>query len=97
MEPQTAIDLLDIKLWVGNKRKGKDLKEIIQIHNEKSYWSSGLPTKAQSKHAALRFWSDGWVEEVNDKLRSRNIQTMNEEKQFEVKTKNEHVMEWAIE
>ena len=45
IEPQTAIDLLVQKFHVGNKILVNQLGTIINTHEEKSHWISGLSLK----------------------------------------------------
>jgi len=53
IEPQTAVDLLAIKLCIGNKRGENELRNIINMHEDMNYWASGLlrgSKKAQVKY-----------------------------------------------
>ena len=97
MEPQTVIDLLAIKLYVGNKRREQELGGIINVHEDMGFWDSGLKRECQMQSAGVEYWKNGWVEDVHTKLESRGMKLVNDCKNKEVKTKNRSIMEWAIE
>lgn len=97
MEPQTAIDLLAIKLHVVNKRREQELGGIINAHEDMRFWNSRLKRECQMQSAGVEYWKNGWVEDVNTKLESRDMKLVNDCKNKEVKMKNRSIMEWAIE
>ena len=43
--PNTVIDTLATKLWVGNKRLNGKLSNVIKVNEENSYIDSGLRKK----------------------------------------------------
>ena len=59
MEPQTVVELLSIKTYVGNKRREKELGGIINVYEEIGFWHSGLKHEAQMKAGDLVYWNDG--------------------------------------
>ena len=97
MEPQIVIDLLAIKLHVGNKRREQELGGITDVHEDMGFWDSGLKRECQIQSVGVEYWKNGWVEDVHTKLESRGMKLVNDCKNKEVKTKNRSIMEWAIE
>ena len=57
IESQTEIDLLAIKLHFGNKRSDFELKDIINVHEEISYWDSGLLWNATIDCSNIKYWN----------------------------------------
>ena len=45
--PQTAIDSLAMKLWVGNKRLQEEVSNVMQVHEERSFIDRGLRKREQ--------------------------------------------------
>ena len=71
--PNTVIDTLATKLWVGNKRLQGELGNAIKAHEENSFIDSGLRNKKSRKDSKVKRWKEGWVEEVESKFSSREI------------------------
>ena len=95
--PQTAIDMLALKLWVGNKRLQGQVSNVTQAHKEGSFRDSGIRKRERRKVKQDACWKEGWIEEVEDKFSSRNIEILNEGKNIELNTKNKLIMEYARE
>ena len=49
MSSNTAIDMLAMKLWVGNKRLQGEIGNIVKAHEENSFVDSGLRKKKGEK------------------------------------------------
>ena len=86
IEPQTALDMLAIKIHVGNKRGEGELKHVANAHEDLSYWSSVLPRGTSNESEEIRYWNDGWVNEIADQLRTRNTSIGNDKANREIKT-----------
>ena len=97
IEPATVIDYLAIKLYVGNKRAKGELTSVINIHEEISQEDSGLPRRARRQQGTIKYWKAGWIEEIDEKLRERKIEIVDEEEKDLVTTTNKFLMEYAIE
>ena len=69
----------------------------MQAHEEKSFIESGLRKKERRIENQEKYWKEGWIEEVEGKISSRNIEILNEGKKIEFKTKNKLIMEHAKE
>ena len=63
-----------MKLWVGNKRLQGELSNVFKFHEENSYIDSGVRTKERRKEGHEKHWKGGWIEEVNQKSSSRQIE-----------------------
>ena len=95
--PNTVIDTLATKLWVGNKRLQGELGNAIKAHEENSFIDSGLRNKKSRKDSKVKRWKEGWVEEVESKFSSREIETFHEGKNVEIRTKNKFLIEHSRE
>ena len=57
----------------------------------------GIPIGSLSDSSEIRYWKDGWVDEVAYKLRNRNITIENDKEHREIRTCDKYEMEWAID
>ena len=90
-----VIDMLATKLWVGNKRLQGELSNVIEVHEENSFIDRGLRKNERREERHVKCWKEGWVEEVESKLSSREIDISNEGQNAEIITKNQFLMEHA--
>ena len=67
------MDLLAIKLYIGNKRREQELGGIIDVHEDIGFWDSGLKREHKTQSAGIEYCKNGWVEEVHMKLESRGM------------------------
>ena len=88
IEPKTVIDYLSIKLHAGNKISKGELTRVINIHEDMSEDDSGLPIRVRRKKIKFKYWKVGWIEEIEDKLRERNIEIIDEDEKVLVATSN---------
>ena len=95
--PNTAIDMLETKLWVGNKRLPGALGNVVMAHEENSFVDSGLRKKEMREDRQVKHWKEGWTEEVGIKICSRNIETLQKGKNVENSTNNKFLIEHARE
>ena len=95
--PNTKIDTLRTKLWVGNKRLQGELGNVIKAHEENSFVDSGLRKKERRKDRQVKCRKEGWIEEVESKFSSRETKTLREGKKVENITNNKFLMEYARE
>ena len=53
---------------------------MLKVHEENIYVHSGLRTKERRKEGYEKYWKEGWIEEVELKLSSREIEVTKERK-----------------
>ena len=74
-----------------------ELGNVIKVHEENIFIDSGLRKNERREDKQEKYWKEGWIEEVEYKFSSRNIETLNEGKNIENNTKNKLLMEHARE
>ena len=79
--------MLATKMWVGNKRLQGELSNIIRAREENSFIDSGLRKKERRNDRQVKHWKEGWVEQVEIKFSSREIEMLHEGKNVEICTK----------
>ena len=84
-------------LWVGKRRLQGDLSKIIEAHEENSFIDSGLRKKEWRDESYVKHWKGGWIEELERKIRSREIEIINEGEKVEIRTTNKFLMAHARE
>ena len=97
LAPRTIIDVLSLKLYIGNQRLNSKVAQIIQINEDNArisygYSESILETQRKYKPNVI-MWSD----EIQEKLNRRQLKVenrMNEPKWFTI---NKTIMDYAIQ
>ena len=69
-----AIDMLVIRLFVGNKRLQGDLSKIIEVHEEYSFIDSDLRKEGRRVFSNNKHWKEGYVDEIESKFKSIEIE-----------------------
>ena len=91
------MDFLGIKLHVGNKRSKGELTNSINTHEEISEDDSVLPGKVRIKEGRFKYWKSGSIEEIDEKLKERKIEIVENNEKALINTKNKFLMQYAIE
>ena len=86
-----------MKLCVGNKILQGEVSNVMQAHEESSFVDSGSCKRERRIVKQETCWKKGWIEEVEDKIISRNVEITNEGNAFELNTKNKLIIEHAQE
>ena len=63
----------------------------------KIFVDSGLTKEGRNRHANKKYWNEGWIEEVENKINSREIEISNYDRKVEMKTKNKMTMDFSVE
>ena len=74
-----------------------ELGNVIKVHEENIFIDSGLRKNERREDKQEKCWKEGWIEEVECKFSSRNIEILNEGKNREINTKNKLLMEYTRE
>ena len=67
------------------------------MHEEISFGYSGLPGGVKGRIYKLRYWNDGWLDEIQNKLSKRNFNVKEQTDNDLIKTENNFLMKYAIE
>ena len=70
---------------------------MTQAHEERSFIDSEIRKRKRRKVKQDECWKEGWIEEVEEKIISRNIEFKNDCNDFELNAKNKLIMEYAQE
>ena len=56
-----------------------------------------MHVRVRRKKGKCKYWKVRWIEEIEDKLRERNIEIIDNDEKALVTTNNKFLMEYAIE
>ena len=59
IEPNTVIDVLVLRLHVGNKTLQGAVSKTLEVHEENSFIDSGLTKEGRKVNSARRRWKEG--------------------------------------
>ena len=63
------------------------------MHEDTNEDDSGLPRRVGRKKGNFKYQKEGWIEEIDDKLRDIKIEIIDAEEKALVKTNNKFLME----
>ena len=61
-------------MHVGNERSKGELTSVLKIHEEIISVDCGLSKKVRRNEANIRHWKEGWIEEIDEKLGTRETE-----------------------
>jgi len=96
MDPNTIMDTLKLRLYLGNKRKKGNAYEALRAQEELLQVDAGRRVN-KGENPKDRYWKVTWVDEVNDLLWIRKITIKNETKNHLFASTNKTIMEYALE
>ena len=95
MIPQTILDMLKLKLYIGNKRKKGNAANMVKAHKEIQYIEVGRNTRI-SRNLINRYQKAMWIDEVNDLLQHRKIEIKSPKPHKLYNTFKKTIMEYTI-
>ena len=75
--PNVVINMLAMRLCLCNKILKGDLSKIIEVQEENSFIESGIRKEGRKLHSNNKYWKEGWVDDLESKFKSGEIEVMN--------------------
>ena len=96
MEASTIIDVLKLKLFIGNMRKRGNAENSMQFQLEHQLVEAGRKIRL-GENPKLRHWHKTWFDETNDLLWKTHIALKGEENERTVMSDNKTPIQYAID
>ena len=96
MKPNTIIDMMKLKLYLGNKRKLGNTNEAVVAQEDMRNIEAGRNVK-MGEDPHKRYWKETWIDEVSDLLWEREINLQSPKKNRFYESTNKTMMEYAME
>ena len=96
MSPRTIIDILKLKLFIGNKQKTGNAYDSIKIQEDYQQIEASRNITI-GENSELRYWKETWIDEVNDLLWEQKLRLESPSEESFFDTKNKTVIEYTID
>ena len=96
IRPQTIIDILKIKLHIGNKRNSWNATDAVMVQEDMIQIEAGW-NRIIGKNLSMKYWTTAWIDKVSECLWKRNLELLSPKVKRFYKTINKTLMDYAIE